>query len=201
MDCGRPRFATSDRSQVEFSRNACLQVRRFKNGTPSVHPLRGDELPGASGATAAISRQPLCVLHRAWRAVHGRRRQSACEGHRQARRFALPGSHPHVLRHGCGYALASAGHDTRRMQSWLGHRSIQHTVRYTEFEQRAVQGFLALKARVATVSVARCLLALIATKFCAAVKCRGGPLAEVRRPSARGGFVRAAGHQFEERAA
>ena len=31
-------------SQVEFSRNACLHVRRFKNGTPSVHPLRGDEL-------------------------------------------------------------------------------------------------------------------------------------------------------------
>ena len=31
-------------SQVEFSRNASLHVRRVKNGTPSVHPLRGDEL-------------------------------------------------------------------------------------------------------------------------------------------------------------
>src|SRR5712691_5409379 len=31
-------------SQVEFSRNAVLHVRRVKNGTPSVHPLQGDEL-------------------------------------------------------------------------------------------------------------------------------------------------------------
>jgi len=35
-------------------------------------------------------------------------------------------------RHGCGYALANAGHDTRALQAWLGHKNIQHTVRYTE---------------------------------------------------------------------
>jgi site-specific recombinase XerD len=39
---------------------------------------------------------------------------------------------PHMLRHACGYALANAGHDTRALQAWLGHRNIQHTVRYTE---------------------------------------------------------------------
>jgi integrase len=32
----------------------------------------------------------------------------------------------------CGYALANAGHDTRALQAWLGHKNIQHTVRYTE---------------------------------------------------------------------
>jgi type 1 fimbriae regulatory protein FimB/type 1 fimbriae regulatory protein FimE len=37
-----------------------------------------------------------------------------------------------MLRHACGYALANAGHDTRRIQSWMGHKSIQNTVRYTE---------------------------------------------------------------------
>src|SRR5438046_2990712 len=40
--------------------------------------------------------------------------------------------HPHMLRHGCGYALANAGHDTRALQAWLGHKNIPHTVRYTE---------------------------------------------------------------------
>ena len=25
--------------------------------------------------------------------------------------------HPHMLRHGCGYALANAGHDTRSIQA------------------------------------------------------------------------------------
>ena len=31
-------------SQVEFGRSAALHVRRVKNGKPSVHPLRGDEI-------------------------------------------------------------------------------------------------------------------------------------------------------------
>jgi integrase len=33
----------------------------------------------------------------------------------------------HMLRHGCGYALANAGHDTRAIQAGWG---TQHTVRY-----------------------------------------------------------------------
>jgi site-specific recombinase XerD len=41
-------------------------------------------------------------------------------------------AHPHMLRHACGYALANRGHDTRALQAYLGHRNIQHTVRYTE---------------------------------------------------------------------
>jgi integrase len=40
--------------------------------------------------------------------------------------------HVHMLRHACGYAMANAGHDTRLIQDWLGHRAIQHTARYTE---------------------------------------------------------------------
>jgi site-specific recombinase XerD len=38
-----------------------------------------------------------------------------------------------MLRHACGFTLANrVGTDTRRLQEWLGHRNIQHTVRYTE---------------------------------------------------------------------
>ena len=40
-------------------------------------------------------------------------------------------THPHMLRHACGYALADQGADTRLIQDYLGHRNIQHTVRYT----------------------------------------------------------------------
>jgi hypothetical protein len=40
--------------------------------------------------------------------------------------------HPHMLRHATGYFLANAGQDTRAIQLYLGHRNIQHTVRYTE---------------------------------------------------------------------
>ena len=40
--------------------------------------------------------------------------------------------HPHMLRHACGYNLINRGTDVRMVQSFLGHRSIQSTVRYTE---------------------------------------------------------------------
>ena len=49
--------------------------------------------------------------------------------------------HVHMLRHACGYALANAGHDTRALQDWLGHRNIQHTVRYTELSPTRFKDF------------------------------------------------------------
>ena len=41
-------------------------------------------------------------------------------------------AHAHMLRHACGFKLANDGVDTRTIQAYLGHKSIQHTVRYTE---------------------------------------------------------------------
>jgi site-specific recombinase XerD len=41
-------------------------------------------------------------------------------------------AHPHMLRHAFGFALANKAHDTRSLQAYLGHKNIQHTVRYTE---------------------------------------------------------------------
>ena len=37
--------------------------------------------------------------------------------------------HPHMLRHTAGFVLANKGTDTRTLQGYLGHRSIQSTVR------------------------------------------------------------------------
>ena len=62
-------------------------------------------------------------------------------------------AHPHMLRHACGYALANKGHDTRALQAYLGHKNIQHTVRYTELVACPVQGFLARLRRPAKVAV------------------------------------------------
>jgi site-specific recombinase XerD len=36
-------------------------------------------------------------------------------------------AHPHMLRHATGFFLANAGQDTRAIQLYLGHKSIQHT--------------------------------------------------------------------------
>jgi len=48
--------------------------------------------------------------------------------------------HPHMLRHACGYKLANEGVDTRTIQSYLGHKSIQHTVRHTELAPTRFKG-------------------------------------------------------------
>jgi len=127
-------------SQVEFGRSAALHVRRAKNGKPSVHPLRGDEIRALrelrrqypdSGFVFATERG-------------GPFTPDALNRHikRVAERagFDFP-VHAHMLRHGCGYALANAGHDTRAIQDWLGHRSIQHTVRYTELAPTRFKDF------------------------------------------------------------
>jgi type 1 fimbriae regulatory protein FimB len=40
--------------------------------------------------------------------------------------------HPHMLRHATGFVSANKGTDTRTLQAYLGHRSNQSTVRYTQ---------------------------------------------------------------------
>ena len=49
--------------------------------------------------------------------------------------------HPHMLRHACGFKLANDGQDTRALQHYLGHRNIQHTVRYTALTPDRFNGF------------------------------------------------------------
>jgi type 1 fimbriae regulatory protein FimB/type 1 fimbriae regulatory protein FimE len=49
--------------------------------------------------------------------------------------------HPHMLRHACGYKLANDGQDPRAIQAYLGHRNINHTVRYTELSPERFRGF------------------------------------------------------------
>jgi len=48
--------------------------------------------------------------------------------------------HPHMLRHGCGYALANKGRDTRLIQDYLGHVDIGNTVIYTETAPARFEG-------------------------------------------------------------
>ena len=57
-----------------------------------------------------------------------------------AARFDFP-VHPHMLRHACGFKLANDGVDTRSLQAYLGHKNIQHTVRYTELSPDRFKDF------------------------------------------------------------
>jgi len=46
-----------------------------------------------------------------------------------------------MLRHTCGHLLADAGHDTRRLQLWLGHADIKHTAHYSELSAKPFKAF------------------------------------------------------------
>ena len=64
-----------------------------------------------SGSTCCWSERGGPMTPKAFHALFGR------IGKRAKMPFAV---HPHMLCHGCGYALANAGHDTRALQAWLG---------------------------------------------------------------------------------
>ncbi len=116
--------------QVELDAGR-LHVRRSKRGTPSVHPLQGDEIR----ALRRLQREQAPAVHvfTTERGAPMTRKGFHTMIVRLGERAGMPfGIHPHMLRHACGFALANAGHDTRAIQAWMGHKNIQHTVRYTE---------------------------------------------------------------------
>ncbi len=116
-------------TQVDF-KQAEMHVRRLKGGTPSVHPIKGDELRLLRKVERQYDSKFVFVSERG---LPMSRSAIAAIVKRAAKRAEVAlAVHPHMLRHACGYYLANKGVDTRTIQAYLGHRSIQHTVRYTE---------------------------------------------------------------------
>ena len=116
-------------SDVEFE-TGTLHLRRAKGGTTATHPLLGDELRALRSLKRDAKSPFIFVSERgAPFTVSG----FAKLVERAEIEAKLPfKAHPHMLRHATGYALANRGVDTRSLQAYLGHRSIQSTVRYTE---------------------------------------------------------------------
>jgi integrase len=116
--------------QVDFN-GAVLHVRRVKNGIPSTHPLVGDELRALRRLQRESPASPFVFVSE--RGAPFSTAGFAKMVERAGAAAKLPfKAHPHMMRHACGFALANAGHDTRALQAYLGHRNIQHTVKYTE---------------------------------------------------------------------
>jgi integrase len=126
--------------QIEF-RSATLHVRRVKQGTPSTHPILGDELRALRRLQREQEPKSPFVFTSERGAPFspaGFARMVERAGGQAKLSFK---AHPHMLRHACGYKLANDGHDTRALQAYLGHKNIQHTVRYTELAPTRFKDF------------------------------------------------------------
>jgi len=121
--------------QVDFA-SARLAVRRAKGGVEGGHPLSGRELRALRPLKGSGP----------WVFANERGGPMTPAGVRKivARAGRLGGLevtvHPHMLRHGCGYALANRGTPTRTIQEYLGHRSIASTAIYTALAERQFVG-------------------------------------------------------------
>jgi type 1 fimbriae regulatory protein FimB/type 1 fimbriae regulatory protein FimE len=125
--------------QVHFE-TATLHVRRVKAGTPATHPLTGLEMRALRRLQRESASSPFVF-------VSGRKAPFSTAGFaRMLERAAGTAGlkikvHPHMLRHACGFKLANDGVDTRALQAYLGHKNIQHTVRYTELAPTRFKNF------------------------------------------------------------
>ena len=108
-----------------------MHVSRLKNGVNSTHPLRGPELRALRKLKRDYPDTPyVFVSERKGPLTASNVRKIVSRAGDNAE-LGMP-IHPHMLRHSTGFKLANDGHDTRAIQLYLGHKNIQHTVRYTE---------------------------------------------------------------------
>jgi type 1 fimbriae regulatory protein FimE len=119
-------------------KRAQMHVNRLKNGSASTHPIEGDELRLLRRLLKDYPDTPfLFTTERGGPLARSTVSKLVSRaGQKAALSFPV---HPHMLRHGTGYYLANKGIPTRTIQAYLGHKSIQHTVRYTELSAKAFE--------------------------------------------------------------
>ena len=117
-----------------------LHVHRLKDGAAAVHPLRGVEIRALRRLQRETCESPYVFVseRRGPLSDSAVRKIVSRAGVEAALPFPV---HPHMLRHAVGYKLANEGHDTRAIQHYLGHKSIRHTVRYTQLSSLRFRDF------------------------------------------------------------
>src|SRR5262249_27800251 len=106
--------------QIELSEGR-LHVHRVKNGIPSVNPIRGDEMRALRKLRRSYTKEASVF-------VTERGGPISASGGRQD---AIPDPPAHASPCLCGSSSPTTA-TTRGPCHYLGHKNIQHTVRYTE---------------------------------------------------------------------
>lgn len=117
-----------------------LSVHRVKHGIDTTHPLSGHELRALKRLAREypetsyvfVTERKLPMRPFTFRKIVARAGKHAG--------FSFP-VHPYMLRHATGFKLANDGQDTRAIQHYLGHKNIQHTVKYTQMASERFKNF------------------------------------------------------------
>ena len=125
--------------QVDLNQGK-LHVSRLKNGSPSIHPLRGSEVRALRRLQRDYQRSPYVFSTERQGPLTTSTVRKLISRAGNSARLPFP-VHPHMLRHACGFKLANDGQDTRAIQHYLGHRNITHTCRYTELASDRFNNF------------------------------------------------------------
>lgn len=116
-----------------------LHVTRAKGGTPSTHPLAGDEIRALRALHRKAKTQFLFTSNRGGPlSIRTAHLIVAQAGKRAGFEYSI---HPHMLRHSTGFHLAMQEQDTRAIQYYLGHVCITNTVKYTQISSERFRGF------------------------------------------------------------
>lgn len=126
--------------QIDFDRGE-IHVRRVKGSLPSTHPLSGRELralrrlkreqqPASPYVFVSERGSPFTTA--------GFRKTMARLGEKAKLGFPV---HPHQLRHGTGFKLATDEVNFRALQAYMGHANPANTMKYTRLAPTLFKGF------------------------------------------------------------
>jgi len=126
-------------SQVDLFQGL-LHVSRIKQGINSTHPISGVEIRALRKLQRNYAETDFLFVseRKAPLTDHSFRKILTRAGEVSKLQLKV---HPHMLRHATGFKLANDGNDTRSIQLYLGHCSIQNTMRYTELSSKRFDKF------------------------------------------------------------
>lgn len=123
-----------------FFESSTIHIRRLKNGIDSTHYLAADELSELTWLRNLYPKSKFLFCSRLLGPLAPRTVQEIVAKAGATAGFEFP-VHPHMLRHSKGHQLANRGTDTRAIQEYLGHKNINHTVRYTSLSPDRFKDF------------------------------------------------------------
>jgi site-specific recombinase XerD len=120
-------------NQIELE-EARIHIKRLKGSNSGVHPMATDECRLAAKLRKnQPTKSPWMFTSKTGLVLTRDGVTKALATIAQLAKLEIK-FHHHMMRHSCGYALAAKGCDTRLIQEYLGHRSIEHTVGYTALD-------------------------------------------------------------------